>query len=608
MRSYRLHFKKWGITRASQLKELRAQRANAGEQNITVPYDSTGHENLLDGSGSERAHSLPPESDSQRQLRGLQASPASNTLRSGTLSRQGNQLESVYRRLRTANRNERDEILDEASFAKNSNSILHFAATREDPWTLHNIVDYLMSRDPPISVDIPDIARRTPLEIAIQSDKVVAVGALLRAGASVVRRNENQQQPIHFAIAQLALPEIIRLLLDFEADADSPFPQPGGTVVTPLYMTLERLSAARDEREKDILCLVLQHLIDHGAHMNFVDEEESPLMKFIRASTELNSTHGLSIQTQSKPSSLLGFYFQADRNPLCWFPSEFCPAHRCESMAAFIFAHTPNSGLPQLLIESTDLERYGTDLMDVLLSPCKMRHSSQDDPSINNLLLMVLQNMNIQGVQRPLQSTLLRKVVRKTLDQKNLEFLEPLLKQDWVSETESRSLLELLNRLDKDRFRLSVAECLLSQLNLDHGHIFNAVTTVLFHQTPAGFHDITHDDSACEKFQGEVLEHLQVSPPMAEERTCIVRCVVHVFTKLMLEEKFGRFGGMSSERTIYIAIRLRERYDLPDVPVARNLLLGLKYVKSRQNKHLARAQQEGDSPMSDAYLTPESTR
>ena len=619
-RSYRLHFKKWGITRASQLKELRDYTSGTGGRNNIGPDGGDPPEGIGWISGSERAHSLPPEprpldtstEHVRQRLQGLQATTFSSNPDTFWTIGPTFKLESMHRSLRGATESDCREILEQIRFENGQDNVLHYTAMADDAWTLNCIIDFMQSRS--LSVDVLSSRRRTSLEIAIQMGRKSNVKLLLDARASLTRRNDNGQQPLHFAISVLADPKICRLLVDRGANVNIPYTPSEHVAISPMHLALERFLESKKDHDKDILCATLQELIDHGAQINLSGtQRETPLIKFIKASTELSSTSSANRQEQIRPSSLLGYYLNADRNPLCWFPKYHCPAVECKSLAAFIFAHTPKSGLSAILIESSDLVMYGLDLVRVLLSPCTMRYSNAEDPTVNELLRDLLQKMRVQNIHGPLPPGLLRQIVDQTPKKKRLERLETLLSSGYVGENESREALTWLNDIDDSGFRLSFAELLLSQFNTAlHPAYFN-MTAYLFNQKSSRFQDFTDEPQLHERLREEVLPRLEITD-RRESEDCIVQCVVHVLTKFMLENKMRRDIAPAG-LVIYVASRLRQRYQLPDIPVARPLLLELQYVALQQNKHLSGAlgsESAGtpDSYMSDSAtcLTPESAR
>ena len=279
-----------------------------------------------------------------------------------------------------------------------------------------------------------------------------------------------------------------------------------------------------------------------------------------------------------RPSLLVYYFLSADRNPLCWFPKQYCSAHECKLLAAFVFAHTPKSGLPAMLIESSDQMKYGLDLVHVLLKPCTMRYSSAEDPTTNDLLRDLLRKMKDQHVSGYLEPGLLRHVLERTPKKKRLERLEILVSFGRVSETECREALTRLSNEPDDTLQLSLAEPLLVPL-LDPTHdmprLYDNSTSYLSNQSSSQIQRSSENQRARETLKECILPQCGVSP-CNESENHIVRSVVHVYTKHMLEGNVSRHDT-SADRIIFIASHLRQVFGLPDVPVAKDLLLALHY-------------------------------
>jgi hypothetical protein len=210
--------------------------------------------------------------------------------------------------------------------------------------------------------------------------------------------------------------------------------------------------------------------------------------------------------------------------------------------------------------------------------------------------------MRSEGVSGPLKHGLLNHVVQETPKKKRLERLEILLTSGYISEDECREALTRLEEHDEP-FRLAFAELLLAQSGLTHDTpgAYQGFSSYFFNQKSSRMQDLTDDRHARERFKDHTLNNLGISPPSPESGECIARCVVHVFTKLMLEGKMGR-SIASAERIIYLAFRLREQYQLPDIPVAKHLLLELQHITLLYNKHLRGAL---SSETSDYAESPE---
>ena len=518
-------------------------------------------------------------------------------------------LESVYGALRGATDNECHHILSQADFMDEHDSVLHYAATKDESWTLTCIVDFMLSES--IAVDILSSRRRTALEVAIHEGRKRLVLKLLQAGASVSRRNDHGQQPLHFAISQIADPEICSQLMDFGADVNWPYVPPHSVAISPLYMTLERFLRTRKNLEKDILCAILQELISRGAQMKMSGSEEA-LMKFVGTSAEANSATSFAPPEQNWLVLALGYYLNADWNPLCWIPRDCCPARECSSFAAFIFSHTPKTGLSKMLIEGSDMVKYGLNMVHVLLTPCRLRYSSADDPTVNDLLGLLLSKVRAQGINENLEPGLLRQIMDRTPKKKQLERLQTLLESGYVSMDESREALARLCSVDSETFPVILAELLVAQFDGVLSDIYRDMAAGFLVQGGSRYQEITRDDPIHEVIYHQILDRLLIAPPNSRSGERVVQSVVHVFTKRLLHSGSEQKIAPASV-IIYVATRLRLIYELPDIPIARHMLLELQFVGQQHNRHLrvgleAHSADSPDLIEDGPYATPDSTR
>lgn len=107
----------------------------------------------------------------------------------------------------------------DASFWGWQDNILHYAAGRKDPPTLHAILTFLKSRrSGMIHIHHRDGEGRTALEIAVIASLEENVRLLLQAGASVYSRTAQERTPLHVAIKAQASKAIVEMLLDYGAD------------------------------------------------------------------------------------------------------------------------------------------------------------------------------------------------------------------------------------------------------------------------------------------------------------------------------------------------------------------------------------------------------
>ena len=617
-RSYRLYFKKWGITRSAQIEKLKGHTSTSVAQS-TVEHDEGDLESGHNGTaGFERAHSMPiearPSETSTELLRHQFQSLQTNALPSiadAFWTFEIRKTESIYGELRIAAEFQRHQILQKQIFKDGYDNVLHYVARTDDYWTLNYVVEFMQTET--LSIDITSSKRRTALEIAIHMGRQVMVKTLLDAKASLSRANDDGQQPLHFAISVVADSVICRLLLDYGAKADETYFPRNRQPISPMEMALDQFLLSSNENKKDVLCAILQELVSHEAKSSFDNTKNEPLAKFIKATAQLDVSSPSVRQKQTQPAVLLGYYLSAGRNPLGWFPKYHCPASECKSLAAFIFSHTPKSGLSAILIEISDMTRYGLDLASVLARPCSMRYSSAQDPSINDLLNVLLRRMRNQNVIGFIRTGLLREMVEDTPRKKLLERLRTLIESGYVCEQDCTEALSWIGDIEESDFRLSFAELLLSRIGPTMDIVHKSLADLFFGQRLPQFHDLTEDVRLHERVRNQVLPALGISSSQKNEE-CIEQGVMHAFTRLLLEKKISTLDG-SASAIIYTASRLRQRYRLSDIPISRELLLELQRPATRTKRrfgNVPRSEATGspDSIMNDHpdYPTPESTR
>ena len=558
---------------------------------------------------SNRAFSEPPESAisaraSRRASLPRFGSPTALTTRlqsrvrvsQRSSSKGADRFESTYGALEAATKGAQVvQILSTIPFVNGTNTILHHAVTKDGSWVLDCIIDFMQTSD--ISIDILNGAKRTALEVAIKAMKRAPVEKLLEAGASIFRRNEKQQQPLHFAISEASSAEICRTLLQHGADVDAPLPQTGWTL-NPVSMTMDGYLHARDEAEEDDSCAILEVLLGHGAQIYVGDGQgKIPLMNFLKAWMQWDSVkkplHGISVRRAAP----FVHYLRTGRNPLCWFPGQYCPARECNSFASFIFAHTPGSGLAEMLIETTDIFKYGLDLLPVLMSPCTSRCISQRDPSVNRLLQDLLQRLHNQGIlSSEIDGVLAPALTQAPADEK-VAISKTLV--DWriISESEAKKTWSVLNAME-ETVRMRLAEVLLAPLPpefyhliisrfLDSDRIFRPDWSTL------------NEDEAHEGLRDHVIAWFGLSAEDPGNGDLVAQCVIHVMTKSLLSGcTFGY--SLSIKQQVFGAALLRERYGLPPVPVDNELLLALR-SPSVEEEHTPMS---GPSEDTDSYDIP----
>jgi len=288
-------------------------------------------------------------------------------LEEATLRQSWIQFESLYLDLRQAETGKQvRDILALTRFVSGEDCLLHYAATQGERWTLEYLIDYMNVRD--INLDIEDSQHRTALEFAIGAGQKGAVELLLDSGASIQRWNSSDQQPLHYAI-QVSSSDICMVLLQHGANVNAPLPQTRHTYCSSIAITMERLARTQAKQERDDLARIFEVLLTYGAVITQSSGDTEPTrLDFLQSWYEWDP---LSFH----PSH----YLRSDFHPLCWFSREYCPGRECTSLAAFVFCHTPGSGLAELLVQTTDVEKYGHDLLHAILSPCARRITTEAD-------------------------------------------------------------------------------------------------------------------------------------------------------------------------------------------------------------------------------------
>ncbi|KAI7500797.1 hypothetical protein KC367_g3395 [Hortaea werneckii] len=122
-------------------------------------------------------------------------------------------------------------------------NILHYAAGRNDPPTLHAILTFLRSRPSGmIHIHHRDGEGRTALEIAVMGSLEENVRLLLQAGASVYSRTAHERTPLHVAIKAQASQAVVEMLLDYGADVHAE----DANFITPTVLQAQRRESDGD--------------------------------------------------------------------------------------------------------------------------------------------------------------------------------------------------------------------------------------------------------------------------------------------------------------------------------------------------------------------------
>jgi hypothetical protein len=467
------------------------------------------------------------------------------------------------------------EILKTVSFESVQDGLLHIASTKTNSWTLECVIDFMRFNG--ISVDILDSRHSTALEHAIRAGRRSAVERLIEGGASLHRRNQSDQQPLHFAIMENAPAEICDLLLQYGAEVNAPLPTKRHAS-SPIYLTVERLSKVQYEAERDRLCMIFDILLRYGAEIALNDGNEKPTrMSMLGTWLMWDSPNTFVRWNQLQRSFRLSHFLRTDFNPMCWFPRDYCPKHECTSFASFIFGHTPESGLAKLLIRTTDLSKFGHDLLYTLLSPCAWRVSASADPSIQDLMDELVERLQHQEALYHSDPNILRHILGRAPEAEKLALIDVAIGRHLVTIGESREVLKLLAQM-REEIRLGLAERLLPQLELAPTVLWTDLMTEYFgsvgiflrnrvNRTNEGPHQILQ-----EKTLTTLGLELQDLPE--DDAESIMRCVIHYWTKELLNGK--TFGyPLSAQQRVFSAAQIRHRYELPPLPVPGDLVLAM---------------------------------
>ncbi len=483
-------------------------------------------------------------------------------LEEATLRQSWIQFESLYLDLRQAETGKQvRDILALTRFVSGEDCLLHYAATQGERWTLEYLIDYMNVRD--INLDIEDSQHRTALEFAIGAGQKGAVELLLDSGASIQRWNSSDQQPLHYAI-QVSSSDICMVLLQHGANVNAPLPQTRHTYCSSIAITMERLARTQAKQERDDLARIFEVLLTYGAVITQSSGDTEPTrLDFLQSWYEWDP---LSFH----PSH----YLRSDFHPLCWFSREYCPGRECTSLAAFVFCHTPGSGLAELLVQTTDVEKYGHDLLHAILSPCARRITTEADSAIYELFQELLKRMGAQGVVPREDQFILQRIPGQAPDREKLHLVEIAHQWGLITVSESREFLRKLSPLDGD-FGLQLAELLLARQQLAPsqtwidlmGHYYTA--SGMFRRssvssiTSASHHEVRSRTMATLGFGSE-------GPSELDDH--ILRNAVHVWTKRLLGgETFGH--TVSAQQRVFGVAQLRGLFSLPELPVSSGMIM-----------------------------------
>ena len=461
-------------------------------------------------------------------------------------------------------------------FDPGEDCVLHVAAAKGDIWTLECILDYCRLID--MNIDIEDSRRCTSLESAILAERVSAVEILLENGASVVRRNDKGQTPLHLAAMESSSVEIASLLLQNGADTEALLLPQRGRASIPVYLAFERLKASHSAQARDALCSFIETLLrsQGSAILDDRNDGQSSTMTFLESWVRWEDVDTLARSDRPSRPFRLSHFLRQDCDPLCWLPRSYCPGQECKSLASFIFAHTSGSGLPQLLVRSTDVTKFGRSLLYCLLSPCTRHITSPADFSTHELVLELLERMDREEVDFRQDPSILRQILHRSSEPEKLTLIELVRSWGLVTVEESREVFKELSNLDDD-FRLHLTEILLSLPGVAGADLWTDLMMQNFTRTGRMYiRQGASNEQARIEFQDRTLLKLHIDPSevTSANSICIIQCVMYYWTKKLLEGDTFDYE-VSNQQRVFGAVQSRQKYDLPPLPISGDLILSI---------------------------------
>lgn len=623
VRAFRIKLKEWKVTRASLLEELKLKQAEAiRAESAKIGIGKTGRRSARPGSRQdreafqtvERARSEPPRSTlPERELRvnldqDLFSASASAIRRESESSTETlisthetniDELRRIVEEIQRANNGrEIERLLTCTTFSNGSDTVLHFAASTGDYWTMEYALDYVRVQH--LSVDIVDSAGHTPLEAAIQANREEAVGVLLDAGASVHRRQDQKMQPLHFAIRKGALADICGLLLDHGADPNAHEAETCRSDIcsTPLALAWQETYVRQMSEEAYVTAEIL---LDRGAVLPDSNVKNADRGGFLHHWLLWKQEHACNYHSRR---SWLRNYFRTGWSPFCWFPLQCCPSRECGTLAAFVFSHTD---LGMELLDTSDCATYATDFACAILSPCTS--ASRSTYSMRcDLLRKLLERSPKDRLSRtsPLvqDASLLLLVLERSPEDDVVATLEVLLEAGRVSSDERRRALIYLARSGLHS-RLQVAEMLLTPCQ-------DSVSRTFYDQVLTkyckfwGLQDLSaqpQNNALFLEYRSGILSDIGFQPNDLDEGDSdfILQCVIHVLSRLMLEGDSIK-SPFSTESRLALGIDLRQRFDLPGVSVPPEVLSGLFKSPVQTSSEVSTSAQNSDYGSADISM------
>lgn len=586
------------------------------------PVDDYSEDREQDVMVFERAQSAPVES----RLRGRQRFPRLSRERAGapkghgssrvpavgTVWEASDEMEAVYLDLQSAKIGSSiRQILARTSFPNSSNNLLHYVASKDEARLLDCIIEHFSNNN--WSIDVPNEASYTPLEIAVQTGRTNNVRLLLQAGASPKKRHDKGQS-LHTAVSTATSPEICDALLRHGADVEGRQHEDTECTHTPLVLAWGKLWSVPAPGTEERLCMIIEILLDYGAKADFDSRlERAEVLTFVHSWIVWQK---LNVHSTSSQTLRLWHLLGSDFNPVCWFPRRYCPANECSSFASLIFNHTAGSGLSGRLIDCSDHSKYGEDLVRALVTSCSKRAASISDIHVSDLLANLLGKLMLLGLHANQNHDLVRIILEKSSTKDQAALFHVLLTFDFVNAEEKKMIVDWVRAPDeatelkarvreigndqglmqlfekllgdhdldlpmqrvllqalpdlKESLRFRLAESLLMPKNgLMSIGVYQKIITQYLEQDNAG-----HSDH--QSFWNKVLHDLGLDDSLSslqnERNERIVQCIIHVLTKLMLEQPIPGVH-LSGRRQVTMALGWRSDNRLPSVSITSSALI-----------------------------------
>ena len=431
----------------------------------------------------------------------------------------------------------------------------------------------MQSKSP--NIDMKDATTNsTALEVAIRAGQIANVETLISAGASVNSENERGETPLHVAILFRANWMICDLLLKHHADPNFRLDAPHCSIA-PLTMAVhidQKLGMAEAENQVQIVKLLLDCDAKYEPDWS---ESRHVYSNFL---TLLNrSSFGV-----SRPSTpfleCLALFLRMGSDPWSLLPDAVCPAGHCHFFAQFVLFHAREASLPDVLLQNSNIDRYGQDLVTLLLDPCPHRTKPPNGPALSSLVQQVVDRGIVFDYTRNPISTALAKSPNKD----KAALIRALLTPPSLSiHTRDNHLGRPLEALAKvlELLRWDLAELILSRdldlaVSVNPTRNFQHKVAQIFVFEPRSWYHRYADNG----FKQVIASYLGVfqwekQDVDTEEIRSAVRCVIHVLTKRILDDLGSDPTASSDKERLRDAMMMRQKYDLPEISVRKDSLL-----------------------------------